>query len=136
MAKSWEEKFNNGKEPVIKRIDKKFADIPMGADMLIASPKVIADYLKQIPEGYGTDIKKIRTDLANEFGAQYTCPVTTAIFLRTVSEYAHEQLQKGASEKDIPPFWRAIDPKSKILGKLTFGKEFVLKKRKAEGLAA
>ena len=136
MAKSWEEKFNNGKEPVIKRIDKKFADIPMGSDMLIASPKVIAHYLNQIPAGYEADIKKIRTDLANEYGAQYTCPVTTSIFLRTVSEYAHEQLENGASENDIPPFWRAIDPKSKILGKLSFGKEFVLNKRKEEGLAA
>ncbi len=136
MAKSWEEKFHNGKKPIVKRIDKKFADIPEGANMLIASPQVIADYLKQIPKGYETDIKKIRTDLANEYGAEYTCPVTTAIFLRTVSEYAHEQLETGTPDSAIPPFWRAMGPKSKVLGKLTFGKDFVQQKRKEEGLAA
>ena len=104
--------------------------------MLIASPKVIANYLEQIPPGYGTDIKKIRQDLANQYGAEYTCPVTTAIFLRIVSEYAHEQIKKGVPEAEIPPFWRALESKSKILGKLSFGKQFVIDKRKAEGLTA
>jgi len=136
MAKSWEEKFNDGREPIVKQIEKKFADIPMGASMLIASPKVVANYLLQIPAGYGADIKKIREDLANEYGAEYTCPVTTSIFLRTVSEYAHEQIEKGTPADQVPPFWRAIDSKSKILGKLSFGKDFVLEQRKAEGLAA
>ena len=136
MAKTWEQKFNDTREPIVKRIEKKFADIPEGASMLIASPKVIANYLQEIPSGYGTDIKKIRQDLANEYGAEYTCPVTTAIFLRIVSEYAHEQIEKGMPESEIPPFWRALDPKSKLLGKLSFGKQFIVDKRKAEGLAA
>ena len=136
MAKTWEQKFNDGREPIIKQIEKKFADIPEGASMLIASPRVVAAYLEQLPEGYSADIKKIRTDLANEYAAEYTCPVTTSIFLRVVSEYAHEKITKGTPASEVPPFWRAIEPKSKILGKLSFGKDFVLAKRKAEGLAA
>lgn len=112
MGKSWEEKFNSDKPHQIKQIDKDFADIPGGAQMLIATPGIIADYLKQIPEGYSTDVKKMRTDLANEYGAEYTCPVTTGIFLRTVAEFGHEQIESGKSIAEVAPFWRAIDQKS------------------------
>ena len=134
MAKTWEQKFNTDRQPEVKRTAKKFADIPEGADMLIASPKVVAEHLSQIPEGYGTDIKKMRVDLANDFGAQYTCPVTTSIFLRVVAEYAHEQIEAGKKASEVPPFWRAIDRKSKIRQKLSFGTDFIDQRRKAEGL--
>ena len=134
MAKTWEEKFYSKKPHQVKRIEKDFADIPAGASMLIATPEIIADHLKQIPEGHSTDIKKMRNDLANEYGAEYTCPVTTGIFLRTVAEFAHEQLEKGKSSKDLPPFWRAIDQKAKINKKLSFNTEFIVQKRKEEGL--
>lgn len=133
MAKSWEEKFNDSRKPEVKRLTKKFADIPEGASMLIANPKIVAGHLQQIPKGHETDIKKMRNDLANEYGAEYTCPVTTAIFLRTVAEYAYEQLAAG--ETNVPPFWRAMDKKSTTLQKLSFGKDFVMEKRKAEGLS-
>lgn len=136
MAKSWEEKFNSDKPHQVKQIDKDFADIPAGAQMLIATPRIIADYLNQIPEGYGTDVKKIRTDLANEYGAQYTCPVTTGIFLRTVAEFAHEQIEAGKALTEVPPFWRAIDRKSNTIKKLSFDKGFIADRRLAEGLPA
>ncbi|GAB5526224.1 MAG: hypothetical protein Roseis2KO_40960 [Roseivirga sp.] len=136
MAKSWEEKFNSDKPWLVKQIDKDFADIPAGAQMLIATPAIIADYLKQIPEGYSTDVKKIRTDLANEYGAEYTCPVTTGIFLRTVAEFGHEQVLAGKALSEIPPFWRAIDQKSNTMKKLSFDKSFITRQRQAEGLPA
>ncbi len=136
MAKSWEEKFNSDKPHQIKQIDKDFADIPAGAQMLIATPKIIADHLSQIPEGYSTDVKKIRTDLANEYGAEYTCPVTTGIFLRTVAEFGHEQIKGGRPLNEVPPFWRAIDRKSNTIKKLSFDREFIINQRQAEGLPA
>jgi hypothetical protein len=136
MPKTWEEKFNNTKPHQVKYIDKDFADIPAGSTMLIATPKIIADHLSQIPEGYSTDVKKIRTDLANEYGAAYTCPVTTGIFLRTVAEYAHEQMAHGKGLAEIPPFWRAIDSKSNTIKKLSFDTGFIINQRLAEGLTA
>ena len=136
MAKSWSEKYNSDKPHTIKQIDKAFADIPAGAQMLIATPKIVADYLNQIPEGFSSDTKKIRTDLANEYGAEYTCPVTTGIFLRIVAEYGYEELQKGKLTSEIPPFWRAIDKKSTTSKKLSFDQDFITKQRMAEGLLA
>lgn len=130
--KSWSEKYYSNKPFEIKRIDKKFADIPEGASMLIATPQIIADYVIQIPEGKEVDIKTMRKDLAAEFHAEYTCPVTSGIFLRIAAEKAFEDLQNG--KKDVTPFWRIITPNSPLAQKLTFGAEFIAKKRKAEGI--
>lgn len=136
MAKSWQEKFNSDKPFQLKQIEKDFADIPAGASMLIATPQIIADYLTQIPKGYSTDVKKIRTDLANEYGAEYTCPVTTGIFLRTVAEFGYEQIEAGKSANEVPPFWRAIDKRSNTIKKLSFDTDFIMKQRETEGLPA
>ncbi len=130
--KSWSEKYHSNKPFEIKRVDKKFADIPAGASMLIATPQIIANYVQQIPEGKATDIKTMRKDLAAEFHAEYTCPVTSGIFLRIAAEKAFEDLQSG--KKDVTPFWRIIAPNSPLAQKLTFGYEVIAKKRKAEGI--
>jgi hypothetical protein len=76
----------------------------------------------------------MRKDLANEYGAEYTCPVTSGIFLRIVSEAAHEQIVKGAPIDKVTPFWRVVDEKSALNKKLSFGSEFVPKQRKKEGI--
>ena len=136
MPKSWSEKFDNGKSHEVKVIDKDFADIPAGSTMLIATPKIVADYVRQIPEGYEADVKKIRKDLAAEYGAEYTCPVTTGIFLRIAAEVAYEEIESGKSLSEVIPFWRVIDKKSTAAKKLTFGYDFVKEKREAEGLTA
>ena len=104
--------------------------------MLIATPKIVADYVRQIPEGYEADVKKIRKDLAAEYGAEYTCPVTTGIFLRVAAEVAYEEIESGKSLSEVIPFWRVIDKKSTAAKKLTFGYDFVKEKREAEGLTA
>ncbi|MCC5928875.1 MAG: hypothetical protein JJU28_06490 [Cyclobacteriaceae bacterium] len=69
-----------------------------------------------------------------EHGADYTCPVTTGIFLRIVAEAAYEELQNGKNQEEIIPFWRVIDPKSALAKKLSFGQELLLEMREKEGL--
>lgn len=78
----------------------------------------------------------MRSDLAAEYHAEKTCPVTSGIFLRIVAEANYEQFAKNEiSLKEITPFWRIITPKSKLALKLTFGTEFLIEKRKEEGLS-
>lgn len=134
--KSWSEKFMTRTEPEVKRIDKAFADIPANGLMLIASPKILSDYLHQVPKGKTVDIKTIRKDLALEYRAEYTCPVTTGIFLRIAAEAAHEAYQKGEQIERITPFWRAIAPNSPAAKKLSFGQDFLVKMRELEGIAS
>ena len=108
--KTWIEKRDIAKTPEVKRNEKDFADIPAGSTMLIATPQLVDSYVKSIGEGRSLDIKTIRKDLALEHGADYTCPVTTGIFLRIVSEAAYEELQNGGNIDTITPFWRVVDP--------------------------
>lgn len=133
-GKSWSEKLTDGKEPKVKRIEKDFADIPAGAKMFIATPMIIDNYLRQIPKGKSTTLQTMRKDLAHEYQADYTCPVTTGIFLRIVSEAAHEQLQNGKPTTAVAPFWRVVDENSPLAKKLSFGCDFIKNQRYKEGL--
>ena len=62
-----------------------------------------------------------------EHNADYTCPVTTGIFLRIVAEANYEKWQQGKALEEITPFWRVIEPNSALAKKLTFGQDFLLK---------
>ena len=64
MKKSWIEKRDCEKSFKIKTIDKKFADIPKGSRMLIASPPIIDEYVKSILYGEFIEPVKMRDDLA------------------------------------------------------------------------
>jgi len=134
--KTWLEKFNIAREPVVEITNKKFADIPEGSKLLIATPKVVDEYIRQIPKGQHTSLQQMRKDLAAEFNAEYSCPITSGIFLRIAAELAYEQYQNGTPIKKITPFWRMIDKKAPIAKKLSFGYEFVAEQRKKEGLDA
>ena len=132
IKKTWLDKLNEHKEPKIKRIDIDFADIPAGSNMFIASPKLIDEYIQEIGVGKRIDIKTLRKDLALENNADYTCPVTTGIFLRIVAEANYEKLQQGKRIEDITPFWRVIEPNSSLAKKLTFGQDFLLQQIEKE----
>jgi len=132
IKKTWLDKLNEKKEPKIKRIDIDFADIPAGSNMFIATPKLIDAYIQQIGIGKRIDIKTLRKDLAIEHNADYTCPVTTGIFLRIVAEANYEKLQQGIPIEEITPFWRVIEPNSALAKKLTFGQDFLLQQIEKE----
>ena len=132
MKKTWLDKLNETKEPKLKRIDIDFADIPAGSNMFIATPKIIDMYIQEIGVGKRIDTKTLRKDLALAHNADYTCPVTTGIFLRIVAEANYEKLQQGKHVKEITPFWRVIEPKSVLAKKLTFGQDFLLQQIEKE----
>lgn len=130
--KTWTEKLHCDKEPKIKRIDFNFADIPANSNMFIATPQIIDNDIKQIPKGKIVSVQTMRKDLAIENKADYTCPVTTGMFLRIVAEANFEKYQQTNSIKSITPFWRVVEPNSTLSEKLTFGKDFIIKQRQAE----
>jgi hypothetical protein len=135
-GKTWTDKVNDPtKEFIVKKLDKDFADMPAGCKMLIATPKIIDDYLRHIPKGKSSNLATLRKDLAAEYHADYTCPVTSGIFLRIVAEAAYEQIQKGTAISKVAPFWRLVDEKSPMNKKFSFGTRFVKAQRKKEGIA-
>lgn len=134
MPKTWQEKFDSDKPYLVKTIDKKFADLPEGTKMFIATPKLVDEYVNQISFGKEVDLKTMRLDLAIEHQAENSCPVTTSIFLRIASEVAIEKLNNGAAINSVTPFWRVVHPKMPIAKKLSCGLDFIKTQRSKEGL--
>ncbi|MFO0415481.1 MAG: hypothetical protein ACK50E_07485 [Bacteroidota bacterium] len=132
--KSWVEKRDINKDPVVKKLDKDFADMHAGEKMLIATPLIVDNYIRQIQSGHQLSLGQMRKDLAAEYHADVTCPVTSGIFLRIVAEAAWEEYQAGKPIKNITPFWRIIDTRSSAAKKLSFGTDFLLERRKKEKL--
>ncbi len=131
---TWTQKLNADKVSKVKHIDFNFSDIPANSNMFIATPQIINNYVKNIPVGKTVAVQTMRKDLAIENNADYTCPVTTGIFLRIVAEAGFEQYQATNSLKDITPFWRIIEPNSALAKKLSFGQVFIIDQRKKEGI--
>jgi len=133
--KTWVEKRNTDKKHIIKTIGKRFADMPEGCVMFIATPKIIDEYVRCIQIGNELDLSTMRNELAIEYQAEKTCPVTASIFLRTVAEAALEELNQGKIIEEITPFWRMMTPKDNIAKRLSCGVDFIQEQRTKEGLS-
>jgi hypothetical protein len=95
MAKSWKEKFFSKGNFEIKTIQKNFWGHVAGSKMLIPTPLMIQEFINQIESGKVSEIETMRNDLAIENGADFTCPMTTGIFLKIVAEYNYEKLNQS-----------------------------------------
>ena len=134
MAKSWIEKRDIDKEYQVKINPKKFSDIPAGTKMLIPTPKIVDKLVKKIPEGSFLYSKQIREKLADDYNAEMTCPVVTGISMRIISEAAFEEYQKHKDLDSMTPFWRIVEPDSKLAGKLACGIGFIIERQIQEGI--
>jgi hypothetical protein len=88
--------------------------------MLIPSEAMVAAKLRAAPAGEVSELGKLRTALAAEFGADACCPVTVQRHIVAISE-------KGSA-----PFWRVVDPNRPFAGRLAGGPERVRERREAE----
>jgi hypothetical protein len=62
--------------------------------------------MRSIQKGKLATVERIRERLARNFNADFTCPLTTGIFIRIAAEAAEEDLCRG--QKEIAPYWRVI----------------------------
>jgi hypothetical protein len=130
--KSWVEKRDCGKAPHVTVIDKAFAGIPAGSKLLISSPLEIDAFVRNIPKGKQIDPPEMREILAKRHKADATCPVSTGIFLRIVTEAALEEYNQGSPLSSVAPFWRIVTPNSTLAKKLSIGSdEFAMMKNLA-----
>ncbi|MGL4239304.1 hypothetical protein [Tabrizicola sp.] len=121
----WRKRFNAAKPPHVVTLHTDFAGVKAGNTMLISSPGDIAAYIAKIPPGETRTIDRLRNELARKAGALAMCPVTTAIYLKVVSEVALRDLDEGKRLDEVVPFWRVVSPDSKVAGKLSCGRDGV-----------
>lgn len=130
--KNWSDKMGRPAKPEVKCIDVAYAGAPAGSRMLIPTPRLIDAYLRQIPPGRTIAPEVMRRDLAAEQSADFSCPLTSGIFLRIAAEAALEEMANGRTAQEVAPFWRVVDPQSPLAGKLSCGRTFVEAQRKKE----
>ena len=105
-AKStWREKFKRPQEPQVKPAPEKWSE-KFGKKMLIPTPALVDETVRKVGKGKLVTLGQIRTRLAKKFNADFTCPLTTGIFLRIVAEVAEED--KAGGKKRVAPYWRVL----------------------------
>lgn len=125
--KTWQEKMDKPASPETKILEKGFQRLQPGDTILIPTPRLIEAFLNQLKPGETASVVEMREALARDHGAELTCPLTTGMFLRTVSEAS---LDPDSSVQ--APFWRLVDPSSPLAKKLSCGPEWIVAKRSAE----
>jgi hypothetical protein len=121
----WRKRFDAAKPPKKLVLHTDFAGIKAGTTMYIGSPGTIANYIARIPAGEVRSIERMRNELARKNDAQATCPVTTAIYLKVVAEVALADFVEGKPSAVVVPFWRVIEPDSKIAKKLSCERQII-----------
>ena len=129
--KTIEEKMATPAKPEVKHVNhRNGSNFPAGK-MLIPTPKLIDEVIRKIPKGEIRTIEEIRDQLAKRFHADFTCPLTTGIFIRIVAENAEHQHKLG--KKDITPYWRVVQKDGSFNPKLPGGPVAQARKLRAEG---
>ena len=132
MAKTCRQKLDSGKPAHVEVLTKPFGGAPEGAKMLIATPRMVDEYIRRLPPGETRSVAQMRTDLAKAHGADIACPISTSIFARIAAEAALEDVEIGKPFSEVTPFWRVIDEKSPIAKKLSCGVDLVRSQREQE----
>ncbi len=99
--------------------------------MLISSPLEINAVLEPIPEGRVLPMADLRFSLAKSHKADYTCPLTTGIFLRICAEATEEERAMG---RPGVPYWRVVRDDGDMIDKFPGGVEAQAKKLERDGV--
>jgi alkylated DNA nucleotide flippase Atl1 len=142
MRKSAIEKYASPSAPVVKTlIDSKGKQYPPG-QMLIPTPAAIQALVQRIPAGQVATLSALRQELARRYDAEYTCAMTTGIFLRIVAEAAVEAgtLDSNAGNWGeflailrSTPWWRVVRDDGALIDKLPGGVSAQRERLVAEG---
>lgn len=120
-SKSWRSKLEKPMEPKLVKIPESWTKRMGQGSMLIPTPLLIDKLVQKIPKGKIATVNIIREQLASDFRADVTCPLTTGIFLNIAANTAEEDKSKG--EKKITPYWRVLKEKGKLNSKYPGGTE-------------
>ncbi len=131
--KSWHEKLEKPVAGLPKVVDvpDKWVKTMGGRRVLVPTPMMVDELVRTVPQRKLITVGQIRQRLAQPFQAESTCPLTTGIFLRIISEAAEEDRQAG--RKQITPYWRVVKDDGGFNPKFPGGVEAHAQKLREEG---
>lgn len=129
LFRTLKSKFTSGitwRQKVEKVKDYKVTDIPIRMQkrfgkgtILIPRPSDLEALIRKIKKGKLVTKSELRRKLAKDFNADITCPITSGIFLRIISEASEEDFEKG--KKRITPYWRVVTDEGSLNEKFPGG---------------
>ena len=134
MPKTAAERLRESKPEKRVVLDKDFAGVKAGLTLFVANPKIVDQYIRDIPTGQSRTIVQMRRALAKSRNADATCPVSTAIFLRIAAQAAIDEMEDGWETELVSPFWRVLRASDKITERLTIDRRWIDTQRGLEGL--
>jgi hypothetical protein len=131
--KSWREKLENppGGLPKVVNGPAKWEKRFGGRRVLVPTPLLVDALIRKVRKRKLITVKQIREQLAKDFKADSTCPLTTGIFIRIAAETAEEDLRMG--KKRITPCWRVIKADGGLNPKFPGGVKAQAARLKKEG---
>ena len=99
--------------------------------MLIPTPLLVARALRRVPTGRLITAAQLRARLARRAGADFTCPLTTGIFLNILAGATEEALAEGRAP--VAPYWRVVDEQGRLSPKFPPGSQRQATHLRAEG---
>jgi hypothetical protein len=136
QKKSWKDKMAVAKSPKRVQLETDFAGIKAGSWLYVGTPQLIDQYIRKIPYGATRTVERMRHDLARQNKCDASCPVSTAIFVRMAAEAAWEDIVAGVPTEKVTPFWRALEPDSRIAKKLPVDSKWIEHQRAVEAAEA
>jgi len=130
--KTWREKLEQDEGlPKVVATPAKMQQAHGCGTMLIARPRDVDALVRTIRKGRLATVNQLRERLAQDQGADTTCPLTTGIFLRIVAEVAEEDLRAG--KKRVAPYWRVLRGRGQLNPKYPGGVEAQARRLREEG---
>jgi hypothetical protein len=99
--------------------------------MLVPTPLLVARALRRVPAGRLITPAQLRARLARTARADFTCPLTTGIFLSIIAGATEEALAEG--KPPLAPYWRVVDDEGCLPAKFPPGQARQAAHLRAEG---
>jgi len=128
----WREKMEKPQEPKLVQVPPRMSRFGSGM-MLIPTPKLVDQIVRQVARGRLVTVGEIRRKLAADFSADVTCPLTTGIFVRIVAEASEEDRANGL--KRVAPYWRVIKDDGSLNPKFPGGEQLQARYLRREGFS-
>jgi hypothetical protein len=122
---------NSNGLPNVKKLNEKLSRRLKANTMLIPAPLEVDAIMKTARKGKLLTTDEIRKQLAREYSADITCPLTTGLFACIAAHAADEAERDG--KKRITPYWRTLKPGGELNAKFPGGIENLRQRLEAEG---
>jgi len=101
--------------------------------MAIPRPLDVDALVRAVKKGRVMTQGQLRARLARKYRVDHTCPLTTGIFLRIVSQVAEEDRRAG--KKTLTPYWRMLRDDGGLSEKFPGGTRAQARRLRKEGLS-